>query len=320
MLKFAIIGCGNIAQKSVIPALMKSGVSKIEVCIDTDINKGKEVKSKFELPFETNLKKALSNYDFDAVYISTPIATHKNIIIEVAKHKKQILCEKSIVSNPEEAKAVIDFCEKQDVALFEGFMYKFHSQHKFVNNLIENGEIGTPFHFQAWFGFPPISRQDFRYNKSLGGGAILDAGSYTVNASRYFFNSEPINVSSVIETEGEDVEIRGTAMLNFGNSKTAHLVFGFNNMYQNKYSIWGTKGIISLERAFALPPDFKSTLVLKKQGEVKEFSMEPCNHFIEEIRYFTKYFNDNEYKVKWRTEIINQANSLNYIRQNSLGL
>jgi len=56
---------------------------------------------------------------------------------------------------------------RNKVALFEGFMYQFHSQHQFVKKLIGSGEIGQPVHFQAWFGFPPLNENDFRYNKGF---------------------------------------------------------------------------------------------------------------------------------------------------------
>jgi len=234
--------------------------------------KGGIIKAKFDKPFENSLKTAFKKYNFDAVYISTPIGTHKDIVILAAENKKHILCEKSLAVNLKEVEEMISICKKNNVALFEGFMYQFHTQHKYVKNLIASGEIGTPLHFQAWFGFPPINKNDFRYDKILGGGALLDAGSYTVHAARHFFDSEPIKCFSVLEDEGHEVEIRGSVLLDFGKSKTAHLVFGFNNMYQNKYVIWGTLGVITLERAFALPPHFMSKLILEKQGEKKSLS------------------------------------------------
>jgi len=315
MLKFAVVGCGNIAQKSSIPALSGSGVSDVVVCIDTDREKENEISSKFGLPFETSFEKALKEYDFNAVYISTPVASHREIILKAADHKKNILCEKTIVCNPDEAKEVTGACRKNNVALFEGFMYQFHTQHQFVMDLVEKGEIGNPFHFQAWFGFPPLLPGDFRYNKSLGGGAVLDAGSYTIHSARHFFNCEPENVYSSLEFEEHPVEIRGSAMLDFENGRTAHVVFGFNNMYQNKYIIWGTKGVITLDRAFSLPPGFRSTLTLEQQGSKQEFLMDPCNHFIEEIKYFDSNFHDNKVQQAWRDEIVNQSIVLNLLRR-----
>lgn len=318
MLKFAVIGCGGIAQKATIPALINSGLSQITVCMDPDALKEKDISEKFNLPFETDLQKVFNDYNFDAVYIASPIATHKDIILTAAKHRKHILCEKSIVTNLQEAKEVTDICAEKELALFEGFMYQFHSQHQVVRDFIENDEIGKPVHFQAWFGFPPLPSDNFRYNKNMGGGALLDAGAYTVHAARRFFEKEPTGVSSVLETEGKDVDIRGTVMLDFGNSQTAHLTFGFNNLYQSKYTVWGTKGLLTLERAFALPADLKPPLVHKKQDQEHIYALRPSDHFIEEIKYFVENYTNKEIRSKWREEIINQASLLQKIRKNNM--
>lgn len=256
------------------------------------------------------MEEAVENYDFDAVYIAAPTGVHKNLVLSAASYKKHILCEKSLGSNIKEVKEMVKVCKNNNVALFEGFMYQFHTQHKFVRSLIDKGEIGVPFHFQGTFGFPPINESDFRYNKDLGGGVVLDAGSYTVHAARHFFNAEPLSSNAVLEDEGKEVDIRGTALLNFGESRTASLIFGFNNMYQSKYQIWGTKGIVTLERAYALPPDFEPTCILEKQGYKEVFTLDTCDHFVEEIKYFCANFLVNEIKSEWYDEAINQSKVL----------
>jgi len=318
MLKFAVIGCGNIAVKSSIPALLNSKHCELIVCIDTNIEKGRIIKEKFDLPFENSLQSAFDKYNFDAVYVSTPIGSHKEIVILSAKHKKHILCEKSLAINLTEVEEMAYACKTNNVALLEGFMYQFHTQHQYIRNIIDSGEIGQPVHFQAWFGFPPINEKDFRYNKILGGGALLDAGSYTVHAARHFFGIEPIKCYSVLENEGHEVEIRGSVLLDFGKSKTAHLVFGFNNMYQNKYSIWGTKGVICLERAFALPPNYKSICTLEKQGFKKEYILEPCDHFNEELNYFVKNIKKEDAIINWRNEALSQMRLLDQLKYKSV--
>ena len=147
----------------------------------------------------------------------------------------------------------------------------------------------------------------------MGGGVVLDAGSYTVHSARHFFGKEPISSNAILENEGHEVEIRGTVLLNFGESRTASLIFGFNNMYQSKYSIWGTKGMITLDRAYALPPDFKSTCVLEKQGFKEFYELEACDHFIEEIRFFCDKYSSLNNREVWYNEAINQSKVLNSI-------
>jgi predicted dehydrogenase len=314
MLKFAVIGCGNLAMKYSIPALINSGVSNVTVCIDPNRRGQKEaIKEKFDLPLVTDLDQAVQNYKFDAVYIAAPTGVHIDLVLQAAKYKKHILCEKSLGSNLKEVEEMVNVCKNNKVALFEGFMYQFHSQHQFVRNLIDKGEIGIPFHFQGSFGFPPINEGDFRYNKDLGGGVVLDAGSYTVHAARHFFNAEPLFSNSVLENEGKEVDVRGTALLNFGESRTASLIFGFNNMYQSKYQIWGTKGIVTLERAYALPPSFKPTCVLEKQGFKEIYELKACDHFIEEIRFFCDKYSSLNNREIWYNEAVNQSKVLNSI-------
>lgn len=317
MLKFAVVGCGNLALRYAIPALINSSETELVVCVDPNRRGQKEIiKEKYNLPLVTSLSEAINNYDFDAVYISTPGGTHKDLVVFAANHRKQVLCEKSLGSNLKEVEEMVAACKINNVALFEGFMYQFHTQHQFVKNLIQDGEIGTPFHFQASFGFPPINENDFRYKKELGGGVVLDAGSYTMHAARQFFGKEPISSHAILENEGYEVEIRGTVLLNFGESRTANLIFGFNNMYQSKYTIWGTKGMITLERAYAVPADFTPTCVLEKHGVKKVYTLEPCNHFIEEIKYFNDQYKNEDSRKEWYNEALNQSKALENLINN----
>lgn len=314
MIKFAVIGCGNLAQRSSIPALLKSGISTISVCVDSNMAKGSEIKEKFGLPFETSFESALKIYSFDAVYIATPNAVHKEYIIQAANNKKHILCEKSLAPTVDDVIEIINICKANNVALFEGFMYQFHNQHNWIRDYIDSGEIGIPFFFQAWFGFPSLNKDDFRYKSKLGGGAVLDAGAYTVHSARHFFNDEPVQVFSILENAGEEVEIRGSVMLKFSNGKTAQLAFGFDNCYQNTYTIWCTKGLLKLTRAFAVPEDFSSTVSIEKQGEKFEVKMDTCNHFVNELKYFCLNLNSLEYINKWYDEAISQAKVLDRIK------
>lgn len=313
-MKFAVIGCGKIAKKAVIPAILKSDIVELVVVIDRNHLKESEIKSLYGCNFATSLHEANEKFKFDAVYISTPIGVHKKYIIEAANFKKHILCEKSIVSSYEDAQEIIEVCKANNVALFEGFMYQFHPQHDFVKKLLSANEIGTPFHIQAWFGFPPLPDSDFRYSKNLGGGSTLDAGAYTIHFARNFFKSEPRKIYSILEKESQDVDIRGSVMLDFGNSKSAHCVFGFNNLYQNNYVIWGTNGKITLSRAFAVPSDFSSTLLIERPGmEIKNISMPTADHFQIQFEMFSKGALVAETREQWYVEINSQSKALSII-------
>lgn len=316
-MKFVVVGCGNIAQRCAIPALMNSGVSEIICCIDVNPDRENEIKEKFGLSFSTNLQEVLDEMEFDSVYISTPNAIHIQIIEQVAKYGKNILCEKPLAGTLEDAERIAELGILYNVPIFEGFMYQFHKQHIIKNQMISDGAIGEPQLFQGWFGFPPLQDSDFRYKQDLGGGTVLDACAYLVHSARHFYGCEPKYVYAVLNKEsGREVETHATVLLDFGNGRVANLVAGFNNKYKNQQLIWGSKGLLSLERAYALPPTFESILTIETQEDTKHFTMPVCNHFEEEIRFFVS--NCKNKAEEWRNEFLSQNKVLMEIKKSTI--
>lgn len=316
-MKFIVVGCGNIAQRCSIPALLNSGVTDVVCVVDVDENKRQLVADKFGVPFETDLQYVLNNYDFESVYISTPNAIHVQIIEQVAKYGKNILCEKPLAGSREDAERIAELGKRYNVPIFEGFMYQFHKQHAAKNQMIKDGAIGDVQLFQGWFGFPPLQDNDFRYKKALGGGAVLDACAYLVHSARHFYNCEPIAVCAVLSAEeGREVETHATILLDFGKGRVANLVTGFNNKYKSMQMIWGSKGLMTLERAYALPPTFESTLTIETQEGKQDYPMPACNHFEEEMRYFVA--NCDSKADEWRQEFLNQNSVLMDIKAKTI--
>jgi predicted dehydrogenase len=304
---FGIIGCGYQTQKNMAPAMQKCENTEIIGFYDLNKSKADELASIYKAKAYTKLDDLLADRTVEAVYIATPIATHFELCIKAAEAGKHILCEKSLAMNSEQVNNIITACRNYGVSIFEGFMYQFHDQHNFVREMINQGEIGDPILFQAWFGFPPFSEPNFRMNKDMGGGAILDAGAYVIHSARTFFGYEPVNINSIISYD-KDLDIFGSALLDFGHNKIAQLSFGMNNSYKNCYSIWGTKGEITLLKAFSIPEYEIPICRIVNQGLVREYQLKPCNHFIKELEYFCKYHSELQ-----EDELLNQAYAMGKI-------
>ena len=182
---------------------------------------------------------------------------------------------------------IIDVCNKNKIALLEGFMYQFHSQHKFVNDYIRSNNIGNPILFEARFGFPPLKASNYRYSKSEGGGALFDAGVYTIHAARNFFKREPIDLFGIINNGDFGIDDGGSILMDFGQNQIAQLSFGFNNYYQNNYTIWCTDGLLKVNRAFSIPIDLKPEIIIECNNSIDKKELEPSNQFLNEIDYFS---------------------------------
>jgi predicted dehydrogenase len=293
-IKFGIIGCSRIAKQSVVPAIIKSEFAEIEIIGSRSLDKAKTFSNEFNSKKFGTYEDVISDDSVDAVYISTPIGTHEDWAIKAASAGKHILCEKSSTTSFESAKRMIKHCKQNNVRIIEGFVFRFHPQHQKVKELINNNRIGDLVSFNGSFGFPAFPEGDIRYDSKLGGGFLNDSGCYPINASRMIFEEEPTGVSCNLSIDAKTgVDVKGTSYMIYENEKTASITYCNGSYYQSKYNVWGTDGIISLERAYSVPPDFKTNVNIQYSTEnnwddkkSENYQINAADHFIEMINTF----------------------------------
>ena len=284
---FGVIGCGSIAKKAFIPALIQSDVAELIGVASRSLENVKSVSKNYDCRGFEKVSQLLSSEDINAVYIATPPSTHEELILSAARNGKHIICEKPLSTSLNSVDRIINECKKNKVALLEGFMYQFHPQHEFVYDYIRSNNIGTPILFEAKFGFPPLKTSNYRYSKSEGGGALFDAGVYTIHAARNFFKREPIDLFGIINNGDFGIDDGGSILMDFGQNQIAQLSFGFNNYYQNNYTIWCTDGLLKVNRAFSIPIDLKPEIIIECNNSIDKKELEPSNQFLNEIDYFS---------------------------------
>jgi NDP-hexose-3-ketoreductase len=315
-IKIGIIGCSRIAKRSVIPAIIKSKYAEIEIIGSRIENKAKEVSKEFNCKKYGTYEDVIKNKSVDAVYISTPIGTHEEWAIKAASEGKHVYCEKSSTTSFESAKKILNTGKQNNVRIMEGFMFKFHTQHQKVKELINDDKIGEIISFNGIFGFPKFPEEDIRYDKNLGGGFLNDAGCYPICASRMIFEEEPISVSANLSIDPKTgVDVKGTSFMTFKNEKIASITYGNGNYYQSKYNIWGTDGIIDVERAYSVPSNFKTNLKIEyskskdwKSKKNENFEINPIDHFLEMINDFClEISNQKKSLFDFEKDLENQA-------------
>jgi dTDP-3,4-didehydro-2,6-dideoxy-alpha-D-glucose 3-reductase len=315
-LKFGIIGCSRIAKKSVIPAILKSKFAELEIIGSRNVEKSKEFSKEFNCEKNGSYEDVIFDESLDAVYISTPIGTHAELAIKAAAQGKHVYCEKSSTHSFNSAKKMIEYSKKNNVRIMEGFMFRFHPQHKKVKDLINDKKIGDLNSFNGNFGFPSFPEEDIRYNKELGGGFLNDSGCYPICASRMIFDEEPISVMHQSQNEPRSgVDVKGTSILTYKNNKTANITYANGSYYQAKYEVWGTDGIISLDRAYSVPSNFTTKISLQynientwegRKNEIIKIS--PSDHFLKMIDIFCmEIMGEKKSLFNFEEELLNQA-------------
>jgi hypothetical protein len=96
--------------------------------------------------------------------------------------------------------------------------------------------------------------------------------------------------------------------------------FGFNHVYQNTYSVWGSKGMVKTNRAFAIPPTFAPTIEIITNDGTKDIrqsiDIPATNQFTKSFDFFcTSIVEGNKEKFEdMYGRILRQATVLDAMR------
>jgi predicted dehydrogenase len=140
-----------------------------------------------EQAFET-LEQALDQADFDAVVITTPTFTHKDLAVQAAEARKHIFLEKPMALNLQECDEIIGGATRCGVILQLGFMRHFQPEFAAAAKRIAAGEIGRPMMVKSLThgpGLPPAWARDLRTSN----GMLAEVNSHDWDTVRWLMGS-----------------------------------------------------------------------------------------------------------------------------------
>lgn len=249
-IKIGILGCSSIAQRMVIPAIINSEQFVLAGVASRSSSKAASFAQTFETTAHTY--EDLLNEDIDAVYVSVPVGLHHYWGKKVLENNKHLLLEKTFTETHAQAVELFEISHQRKLACLEALMYQYHPLHTQLAAAIE--DLGKIRHVEAHFGFPHFDdRSDIRYSKDLGGGATLDSLIYPLSFVFRTLGTEYTGYkASLYYDKTSGVDERGYIHLEYEEASAA-LSYGFGHSYRNEIAVWGSEGILKLQRAFSRP-------------------------------------------------------------------
>lgn len=225
----------------------------------------------------------LADPEVDAVYNPLPNGLHAEWTIKALEAGKHVLCEKPFTSNASEAREVDAAADRSGLKLMEAFHWRYHPLAVHVRGLLADGAIGDIEHVEAQFCFPLVLRNDIRYRWDLAGGAMMDAGCYTISMLRHLTGEEPEVVSARAATLRRDprVDRRMDAEFRFPGGATGSITASLFSRTFVKLAvrIRGSRGEIKVFNPLA--PQFLNRVTVKTDDgtEKRRFVREPTYNF-----------------------------------------
>ena len=219
----------------------------------------------------------------EAVYIPLPNNMHAEWIKKCADAGKPVLCEKPLTLNAPEAIDALEYARIKGVPVMESFMYKFHPQWIKAKELIAIGEVGKVQAIHIIFSYNNTDASNIRNRKEVGGGAMLDIGCYAISSSRFLLNDEPARVSAVVHYDKEmGIDTYSNAIMVFGDdadSPCSHFTVSTRMKGQQKVTIYGSKGSITIDRPFNAWPDIPLKLNVDDGDNTREILCGPADQY-----------------------------------------
>ena len=251
----------------------------------------------------------VTSTEIDAIYIPLPPALHYKWAKMALEHGKHVLVEKPSTIFERDTQNLIKIADEKGLALHENYMFAFHEQLDAIEHIIQSGEIGEVRLYRVSFGFPRRPANDFRYNKALGGGALIDAGGYTIRyATRLLGKTVRLAYaqSNYIPDEFE-VDMYGSAALINDEGVTVQVAFGMDNNYKCELEAWGSKGCLSTGRVLTAPAGFIPVATIRKGNEDEIIELPADDAFLKSINHFVKCIQNEETRKRNYGIIAKQA-------------
>lgn len=285
--------------------------AKADAVLGKEREKAEEFQKNYGGEIFDGYEAMLSSDAIDAVYLPLPPALHYQWAKKALSYGKHVFLEKPFATCKKEAMDLITTAKEKGLALHENYMFVFHNQLAAINEEIESGSIGDVRLYRVSFGFPRRAAGDFRYNKALGGGAILDCGGYTLKFGNLLLGDTAKVVHARKNyTEEFDVDLYGSAVMENDKGDTVQISFGMDNAYKCDLEVWGSKGTLFTGRVLTAPAGFAPNMTIKTQeGEqIKELPADDT--FLKSIHCFEACVKDAEKRAENYKVIERQAELL----------
>jgi len=290
-IRYAVVGLGWFAQQAALPSFAHTENSELVALVSDDPTKREELSKKYGIKQTYSYEEyenCLTSGEVDAVYIALPNHLHREYTVRAANQAIHVLCEKPMAMTEQECEEMIKAVNDNGVKLMIAYRLHLEEANLQAVEIVRSKQIGEPRIFNSVFT-QQVEEGNIRLRNVTGGGTLDDIGIYCINAARYLFQDEPIEVFAVAANKGEqrfsEVEEMTSVILRFPNERLATFTCSFGAANVGTYQIVGTKGDLRVEPAYPWKGEIKHYLTI--DGKTQERTFDDRDQLAAEFTYFS---------------------------------
>jgi UDP-N-acetyl-2-amino-2-deoxyglucuronate dehydrogenase len=252
-LKFAIIGCGRIAERHA-KHMQKFG-ALIAACDIIEERAVKMGEAYGAAAYTSDIIMLQAHPEIDVVAVCSPNGLHAIHTIVSLLAGCHVICEKPMALKVEDCKEMISVAEKMNKKLFIVKQNRFNPPVSAVKKIIEEGRLGKIFNIQLncfWNRDNEYYKNSWKGTKELDGGTLFTQFSHFIDLL-YWMIGDIKNVNAFIGNYNHkaviEFEDTGVVILEFTNGTIGTINYSVNSFDKNmegSLSIFAEKGTVKI--------------------------------------------------------------------------
>lgn len=287
-----ISGVGGIAQIAHLPIISKMADVEITGVCDIDRSKAKSVAQKYGVKnFYYSFDEMINSAEADCIVITAPTNLHKEQAVKGFEKGLNVMVEKPLSRNYDEAAAVVNAAKKSKKILMVGMNNRFRPDIMMQESFVSAGELGEIFYIKTGFLRRRSTVEKWSVNKNeSGGGVFIDLGIVLLDIALWLLKfPKVISVNAVNYYHTfKDVEDSSFVMLRFANNATVTIETSWSLHRENDLfycNVYGKEGSANIN-PLSIYKQMHGTLV-----NVTPLKMEkPANVFKRTYEYELAHF------------------------------
>lgn len=255
MWKVAVVGAGTMGTVHA-QAYVNMGNVDLVGIVDIRQSVAEGLAARSGTQAYTSLAELLNETDVDIVDICVPTYLHKEYVLQVARKKKHVICEKPIARSLEDAQAMINACEEAGVSLFIGHVVRFFPEYCLARDRLQSGTIGCVGTVRTSRGGEfPTAWEDWYADIDKSGSVIVDAMIHDFDFLRWCFGDvKRVYAKSTVGRDFPRVD-HAFVSLRFENGIIGHAegTWAYPDGFRTQLEIAGDQGLLLHDSDAAAP-------------------------------------------------------------------
>lgn len=139
--RFALIGCGTIANKHIV-AINRQSDAEVVGAYDINPQAAKAFGEKYRIPAFTNVDEMVDKTDPHVLNILTPSGDHAERIMELIRFNRHFVVEKPLALRIDQIDRILEECDKKGLKIFVVKQNRFNPPIQKLKEALDKGRFG----------------------------------------------------------------------------------------------------------------------------------------------------------------------------------